>query len=274
MGLFSWLLNWRPKVREFADTYLMSRSQLNRDLVRWLPDRRRAALTLLLSHRPETFLQLQEVCNQAGVDYRIHDSRIDPAFIQETLAQYDPAPELAVTRTTTRVTKTTADTQQALSHAPVVLGLVQQLDIAERSKPIVPGNGPGPTALVSAWQYPGQRSADDSRRESRPAPPKRLAVLVSERHELRAMDNRVLQFLKSLDHPSELAFFLAFDDALLGPNIDTTLLQLLEHYGMQPNEPLQSHLLERLVRRLQRQQERRKSGQVTSGLEPSGSEGG
>jgi hypothetical protein len=48
------------------------------------------------------------------------------------------------------------------------------------------------------------------------------------------------------------------DDPLLRGRCDRMLWQLLEHYGMRPEEPLQSLLLDRLVRRVQ--QEHAKSG--------------
>jgi preprotein translocase subunit SecA len=122
----------------------------------------------------------------------------------------------------------------------VILGLVQQLVVPE---------------TVSAVRNPSSQRQEQAPRQAS-GPSNKLAVLVAERHALRSEDNRVVQFLRRLDHPSELAFFLAFDDPLLGPNLDATVLQLLEHYGMRPDEPLQSQLLERLVRRVQRQHER------------------
>lgn len=266
MGLFSWLRRWRPKVREFADTYVMSRSQLNQNLVRWLPDHRRASLTLLLAHHPETFLQLQDLCNQQQVDYRIHDSKIDRNLVQQAMegsrSTAELAPGSAPSQRKWTMPATTYQPAIAL-RSPVILGLVQQLDISESGSPTRATTRSArqldtATGPVSANGKPAleRKTSAPIEADNAPIQVRKLAVLVAERHMRRAEDNRVVQFLKRLDHPSELAFFLAFDDPLLGPNIDVTVLQLLEHYGMRPDEPLQSQLLERLVRRVQRQHER------------------
>ncbi len=253
MGLFSWLFSWRPKVREFADTYLMSRSQLNQNLVRWLPDRRRAALTLLLCHHRETFLQVQDACNQASVDYRIHDGSIDRAFIQQTMAASALVNDPRLGSSSSRAASPVVSFDATTVRCPIILGLVQQLDIAA---PMVADAQPRRTESMVAGPQPMPRPQLEATSQKGPSPSQKLAVLVAERHQRRSADNRVMQFLRGLDNPSELAFFLAFDDPLLGPNIDATVLQLLEHYGMKPNEPLQSQLLERLVRRLQLRHER------------------
>jgi len=54
-----------------------------------------------------------------------------------------------------------------------------------------------------------------------------------------------------------VAFFLALDDPLLRGRCDRMLWQLLEHYGMRPDEPWQSLLLDRLVRRVQKEHAQR-----------------
>jgi preprotein translocase subunit SecA len=253
MGLFSWLFSWRPKVREFADTYLMSRSQLNQNLVGWLPDRRRAALTLLLCHHRDTFLQVQDACNQASLDYRIHDGNIDRVFIQQAMALSVPANEPIIGSSSSLAASSTVSANATIARCPVILGLVQQLEIAA---PTAADSQPRRRESVAVEPQPMTRPQREAVGEKGPSASQKLAVLVAERHQRRSADNRVMQFLRGLDNPSELAFFLAFDDPLLGPNIDTTVLQLLEHYGMKPNEPLQSQLLERLVRRLQLRHER------------------
>lgn len=253
MGLFSWLFSWRPKVREFADTYLMSRSQLNQNLVGWLPDRRRAALTLLLCHHRETFLQVQDACNQASIDYRIHDGTIDRALIQQAMAAPLPADAPLLSPSSSRLALPNVSTGAMTSRCPVILGLVQQLEIAPPMATVPQPRQPEP---IAAGPPSVTRSQLEAFSQNVRSPSRKLAVLVAERHQRRSADNRVMQFLRGLDDPSELAFFLAFDDPLLGPNIDATVLQLLEHYGMKPNEPLQSQLLERLVRRLQLRHER------------------
>jgi hypothetical protein len=272
MNLRDWLQAWQPRIREFSDTYLPVRSQLNPRLVSWLPDVSRSHLTLLLAHFPSTFLQLQETCETAGIAYRISPEPMTTAAIAELLMRSEVGD--SGTRPTVGGQDRPGDRQSGagldstspshrLAAPPLVLALVDQLVVAPEVEASPRGGGwfaatparpSSPPAAETRSQALGERRA--------PLPVGRLAVLVAERHFLRQRDRQVQQFVQQfvrrINGRAELAFFLALDDPLLRGRCDRMLWQLLEHYGMRPEEPLQSLLLDRLVRRVQ--QEHAKSG--------------
>jgi len=216
MSLWNWLVGRRPQVREFADTFMASRSQLNQSLVHWLPDASRCSVALLLSHDLKTFTQLQDCCEAARLDYHVLTGALSAAEIC-AVAQKQPEHHQASSPTT------------SVKKAPVILGLIEQL----LQSPL-PGR-----------HDPHVRAID------------RLAVLVAERHFFRQRDEVVYQFLKNFqlqysEVNCEVGFFIALDDPLLRGKCDAILHSLLEHYGMRPDEPIQSHLLDRLVHRIQK----------------------
>jgi hypothetical protein len=224
----SWLDFLQPKVREFADTFMESRSQLNQNLVRWLPAPEHAPLTLILVHFPATFERLQQALDHARVPYRIHLGSISP---EEVDRLYFAQPQ-----TRSRTSRLEPLDDQIPLSTGVYLAFVEQLQFASLEKK--PSN-----------RTTGPSSAD-------PSPARRVAakvgVLVAERHHRRAEDDRVRKFCGQISARSQIGFFVAFDDPLLAGHVDPALYQMLEHYGMKKDEPLQSGLLERLVRRRQK----------------------
>lgn len=220
-----WFSILRPKVHEFADTFVATRSQLNQNLVHWLPDSYRAPVTLLLAHYPSTFEQLQSSLEQNRVPYRIHVGAIEPPLVHEWFwERLNQAKQIGG-----KFPDRPDDRGTAL-----YLGLVGQLS----------------TAPVNVTNRRQEISAAIQRKGAA-IPTSVVGVLVAERHSSRHVDNRVRDFCRQLEPSTQLGFFLAFDDPLLAGRIDTAMQQLLEHYGMRPDEPLQSLLLERLVRRIQ-----------------------
>jgi hypothetical protein len=222
-----WLEILRPKVRQFADTFMANRSQLNQHLISWLPDSARTPVVMLLAHYRTTFEQLQTSLEQAKVPYQIQTGLISPASIdqwyQTRLASLGG--DAAVDRR-----------RREESDLGICLALADQLTrlpSAEHDGPSF-GNRRRGTELNLARKY------------KRP-----VGVLVAERHQSRHADEKIRSFCCSLRLHCELGYFVALDDPLLQGRIDPAMQQLLEHYGMRPNEPLQSMLLERLVRRTQ-----------------------
>jgi hypothetical protein len=206
---------------------MASRSQLNQHLIRWLPDPARTKFTLVLAHYPTTFEQLQSALELAQVPYQIHLGSIRPAEISqfcETQIDHQPSSSVAAIQ------------KHRAAPAPVYLALTGQL--------LCPSNN------VS---NPDRRrfSSIEPRRTTDLANFK-VGVMVAERHASRADDDRVRNFCRLMEPRCELGYFIALDDPLLAGKVDQAMQQLLEHYGMKPDEPLQSMLLERLVRRIQR----------------------
>ncbi|MBL8889544.1 MAG: hypothetical protein JNL67_06165 [Planctomycetaceae bacterium] len=228
-----WFSLLRPKVHEFADTFVATRSQLNQNLVHWLPSSTDAPVTLLLAHYPRTFEQLQSVLEQHGVPYRIHVGALDAPLVNQWCRD-----RLNPHQQDRSSFRGAADDRVA----SLYLGLVGQISLL--------ATAPGGNA---------DRDRDNSRSGrywpsiSKEA---RISILVAERHSSRQADDQVRHFCRQLEARTQLGFFLAFDDPLLSGRIDTAMQQLLEHYGMRPDEPLQSLLLERLVRRIQRSADR------------------
>lgn len=291
MNWLAWLLNWRTSVRQFSDTFMQERHQLNLRLMGWLPTVDRSQLTLLLSHHPHTFLQLQDRLEAEGVEYELCAQCIDADYIESHRQRYlelelkRPSPlahrgsgtpmgsapsarsaaGLAAPLEGTaspRVDRRQGDTTNADAssepgpwsteadiaperhpRALVILGLVDQLVL---SPPAASAGRKHSLQGLSSIPNP-QRSTGG------PADLFRVAALVAERHYLRERDRHVLQFLQGLACPAELGYFLAFDDALLVNRWNSSLLEILEQYGMQRDEPLQSFLLDRFVERTQRE---------------------
>lgn len=233
-----WLTFLRPKVQEFADTFMATRGQLNQRIISWLPDPSRSPLTLILAHEPRTFEQLQTVLEQADVKYQIHMGTLSPAVVNQMFdLQLSSQAALRQIR---------PKQNNDITPSGVYLALTQQLSLPPRedtrSLPRHPANSRQP---VATEHLPG------ARRSINPAD-FTIGVLVAERHRLRAHDNQVRNFCRALQPRCRLGFFVALDDSLLAGKVDPAMQQLLEHYGMQADEPLQSLLLERLVRRSQR----------------------
>lgn len=222
-----WLDFLQPKVQEFPDTFMASRSQLNQQMIHWLPDPERVPLTLLLVHYPPTFEQLQTVLEQANVPYQIHVGPLSPPIVNQMHER----------QWRFRQTSATSSNQRHPT-AGVCLALTGQLSL--------------PTPADSR-SLPRHSVKSDSRLAKNPVDPStKIGVLVAERHQFRAQDDRVREFCRSLASRCLLGYFIALDDPLMAGKIDLALQQLLEHYGMKPDEPLQSALLERLLRRTQR----------------------
>jgi len=217
----------RPQLREYADTFMASRSQLNQHLIRWLPDPARTTITLVLAHYPTTFEQLQSALELAQVPYQIHLGSIRPAEISkfcETQIDYQRSSSVAAIQ------------KHRAAPAPVYLALTGQL--------LCPSNNVSNTDRRRFSSIEPRRTTDLSNFK--------VGVMVAERHASRADDDRVRNFCRLMEPRCELGYFIALDDPLLAGKVDSAMQQLLEHYGMKPDEPLQSMLLERLVRRIQR----------------------
>jgi hypothetical protein len=292
MNWLAWLLNWRTSVRQFSDTFMQERHQLNLRLMGWLPTVDRSQLTLLLSHHPHTFLQLQDRLEAEGVEYELSAQRIDADYIESHRQRYfecqpkrpsPPAHLRSVTPTmgsatsarspaglaaplggtvSSRVDRHQGDTTIANAssepgpwstdaeiaperhpRALVILGLVDQLVLSPPAASAVRKHSlQGPSSVPNPQRSKGGTSDLF-----------RVAALVAERHYLRERDRHVLQFLQGLACPAELGYFLAFDDSLLVNRWNSSLLEILEQYGMQRDEPLQSFLLDRFVERTQRE---------------------
>lgn len=217
----------QPKLREYADTFMASRSQLNQHLIRWLPDPAHTPLTLMLAHYPTTFEQLQSAMELAQVPYQIHPGSIGPAdichFCDSQVEHQQQPTNLVIVK------------KNRVAPAPVYLALTGQLLC------------PSSEASPDRRRFPGI----GPRRTTDPANFK-VGVMVVERHASRAEDDRIRNFCKLMEPRCELGYFIALDDPLLAGKVDPAMQQLLEQYGMNPDEPLQSMLLERLVRRIQR----------------------
>ncbi len=206
---------------------MASRSQLNQQMIRWLPDPARVPLTMILAHFPQTFEQLQTVLEQANVPYQIHVGPLSPSIVNQ-MHERQWQSQQASTRSHGRHNLTTG----------VCLALTGQLSL------------PTPPDSRSLLRHSAK---SDSRHANNPVGSvSKIGVLVAERHPIRAEDDQVRDFCRSFAPRCLLGYFIALDDPLLAGKIDRALQQLLEHYGMRPDEPLQSALLERLVRRTQR----------------------
>lgn len=228
-----WFSILRPKVHEFADTFVATRSQLNQNMVHWLPDSSRAPVTLLLAHYPSTFEQLQSSLDENRVHYRIHVGAIDPPLVNQWFwDRLDQAKQIG----------DKSRERQEDRGTSLCLGLVGQLS----------GSAAAPVNASNRRQEPPRLE----RRGAATRPGSIVGVLVAERHSNRQADDRVRDFCRQLEPSAQLGFFLAFDDPLLSGRIDTAMQTLLEHYGMRRDEPLQSMLLERLVRRIQHRSSR------------------
>ncbi|MDP1561264.1 MAG: hypothetical protein Q8M16_07695, partial [Pirellulaceae bacterium] len=207
-------------------------------MIRWLPDPSRSPLTLILAHDPKTFEQLQTVLEQADVKYQIHLGAMSPAVVNQMfdlqLSSQAAFPQIA------------ANQNNDIVPARVYLALTQQLSLPpredSRSLPRRPANS-GPR--LPADRLPADRLSVNPADFT-------IGVLVAERHSLRTQDDQVRDFCRALQPRCQLGFFVALDDSLLAGKVDPAMQQLLEHYGMKADEPLQSFLLERLVRRSQR----------------------
>lgn len=233
-----WLKFLRPKVQEFADTFMATRGQLNQRIISWLPDPSRSPLTLILAHEPKTFEQLQTVLEQADVKYQIHLGTMSPAVVNQ---MFD-----LQRNSQTAFRQIGANQNNDIMPAEVYLALTAQLSLPPRED-----TRSLPRRSANSGQHLEMNRRPAARRSVNPAD-FTIGVLVAERHSLRAHDDRVRDFCRALQPRCQLGFFVALDDSLLAGKVDLAMQQLLEHYGMKSDEPLQSFLLERLVRRSQR----------------------
>jgi preprotein translocase subunit SecA len=96
-----------------------------------------------------------------------------------------------------------------------------------------------------------------------------LAVLVAERHFLRASDDRVVAFARSLGRRSDVTFHLSLDDPLLRAVTGTWVANVLSSLGLKESEPIESRLVARRIAAAQRRFARRavEGGQAESAEE-------
>jgi preprotein translocase subunit SecA len=74
-----------------------------------------------------------------------------------------------------------------------------------------------------------------------------LSVLVAERHFLRASDDRVVAFVRSLGRPSGVTFHLSLEDPLLRAVTGTWVANVLSSLGLKESEPIESRLVARRI---------------------------
>lgn len=91
-------------------------------------------------------------------------------------------------------------------------------------------------------------------------PTRRVAVFVVERHPLRMFDEKLEQFAAAVPYPTELQFFVSYDDAGMQsfPGISGDRVRsVLRHLGMEENEPIESAMVVRRIKAGQRKMEKR-----------------
>lgn len=76
----------------------------------------------------------------------------------------------------------------------------------------------------------------------------KLAILVAERHFLRAKDDAILSFARTLGRPSEVVFYLSLHDPLTKQFAGKWVESVLKRLGMDESEPIDSSMVARRIK--------------------------
>jgi preprotein translocase subunit SecA len=140
--------------------------------------------------------------------------------------------------------QTLAQVQEALAEIPLRrLGGSSKLSTADVVRQA--RKGADPCLALTGW-LAGDSAPRQVDEEAGP-----VSILVAERHFLRSQDERIGEFAQGLGRRCRIQFFLSLHDPLLRTFVGPWVENLLTQLGLAADEPLESHLVARRVRKAQ-----------------------